>query len=52
MCPVILYRGDLMHIDPNFIQPFGDPFGIGIGDLSDQNFIAYGNDLCLQSFCL
>ena len=44
------YRSDPVDFDSGRVQLFADPCRVGVDDLSDQNFVADGNDFCLHRF--
>ena len=44
MFSVIVHRCDLVEFNPRLIKPLCHPSRIGIDNLSDEQFIANGND--------
>ena len=46
---IVLYRGDLRYFDSVFAERAAQPCRIGVDDLSDQQFVADGDNFCLHS---
>ena len=45
---IITDGNHFVYFYPDFVQCFGNETGIGIGDLSDENFVANSDDGCFQ----
>ncbi len=46
--PVVAHGEFPYHGESRFVQPCGDPCRIGVDDLSDEDFVADGDDLCFH----